>query len=303
LVQLHSIELLKTLYHATAPLWFRASIWEAEATLSNPLLYVVLAGVLFLEWRMPAVRQQRPLSTGLCQDFFWFLGDRIIWLGALALTSHSIRLFYQAHLSFLTVDIVHHLPRAVRIVFALLLFDFFDWGRHYLKHKTWWLWAFHSVHHSQREMNIFTDARVHVLERAINMALLFIPLSMFQVGVPTDFYIAIGLTWYRMIYHANIRTNFGPLKYVLVTPQFHRIHHSSDLRHADTNFGVIFTFWDRLFGTHWDDHDEYPRTGITDDRFPFEQSSKFAVLGNWVRQTAYPLFALFRHVRPAASGE
>ncbi len=148
-------------------------------------------------------------------------------------------------------------------------------------------------------MNFFTDFRVHGLERALNLMLLVVPLSMFQVGAPTDFYIAIALNWYRAVYHANIRTNFGLLKYVLVTPQFHRVHHSGEPQHADMNFGLMFTFWDRLFGTHWDDYEEYPRTGIADGRFPFEQSSKSTVIGNWVSQTAYPLLALFREAAAA----
>src|SRR5437764_1317191 len=104
---------------------------------------------------------------------------------------------------------------------AVLLIDLLDWARHYAKHRIWWLWIFHAVHHSQREMNLFTDFRVHVVERMINMLLVFIPLRMLQVATPTDFYIAVGLGWYRTLYHANIRTNYGPLKYFMVTPQFH----------------------------------------------------------------------------------
>jgi sterol desaturase/sphingolipid hydroxylase (fatty acid hydroxylase superfamily) len=145
-------------------------------------------------------------------------------------------------------------------------------------------------------MNVFTNFRVHAVEGAINLILLFIPLSVFRVGIPTDFYIAILLEWYRMVYHANIRTNYGPLKHILVTPQFHRIHHSNERRHADANFGVIFTFWDRLFGTHWNNYDEYPSTGVDDEGFPLEQSAGrvSGVASVWAKQTAYPVIALFR---------
>lgn len=156
----------------------------------------------------------------------------------------------------------------------------------------------HAVHHSQRELNLFTDFRVHVCERAINSIFVFIPLFMFQVSMPTDYYIALILGWYRTIYHANIRTNYGPLKYILVTPQFHRLHHSIERRHANSNFGVHFTIWDRLFGTHWNSYDQYPDTGIDDGRFPFEQRSRgIAVVRNWMAQTAYPFVELFRRAR------
>ncbi len=290
----HGTQFLKTLYVATTPNWMRTYVWATERVLSDPLLYIVLGGVLLLEWRMPASERQRPLSAGFRQDLCWFLLDRIVWFGVLAVIGQGVRLFYARYLHFLTLDVVLHLPRAARIAFAILLFDFLDWGRHYIKHKVWWLWVFHAVHHSQREMNLFTDFRVHVIESLINTILIFIPLSMFQVGMPADFYIVVIVEWYRVVYHANIKTNYGVLRHILVTPQFHRIHHSSERRHADMNFGVIFTFWDRLFGTHWDNFDEYPVTGVDDEAFPVEQSATGGVATVWAKQMAYPLLTLYR---------
>src|SRR5262249_51468944 len=61
LVIFDAIHHLKTLYHAAAPFWFQSSVWATEAMLSDPILYAVLAAVLFLEWKMPAIRQQRPV--------------------------------------------------------------------------------------------------------------------------------------------------------------------------------------------------------------------------------------------------
>ena len=287
------------LFQAAIPLLLRSYAWTAERLLLNPLLFAVLTGVFLLERRMPANRHQGLVSKGFWQDGFWFLGDGVLWMGALTLVGEAVRSGYDRHLSFLNIDVALRLPTFARIAFALLLIDFLDWARHYLKHRIWWLWIFHAVHHSQREMNLFTDFRVHVAERLINILLVFIPLRMFHVTTPTDYYIALVLGWYRVIYHANLRTNYGPLKYFLVTPQFHRVHHSVESAHVDTNFGVLFTVWDRLFGTHWTNYDDYPATGIDDSRFPFEQArGGAAVVGNWVAQTIYPFVELVRHARP-----
>src|SRR5687767_9748386 len=105
--------------------------------------------------------------------------------------------------------------------------------------------------------------------------------------MPTDYYLVIFLEWLARVHHANIRTNFGPLRHLLVPPQFHRVPHSIHPRHVDRNFAGVVTFWDRLFGTYWSDSDDYPDTGIDDDRFPFEQRTK-GVVRNWLAQNAYP---------------
>jgi len=303
---LQYIQALKDLHHSGhAPIWLRGLVlvWHeiqfVAEPLLNPWLFIVLAGVMFFEWRMPTVRDQRRLSKGFRLDLFWFLGDRAVWLGALALLSRATASFYHSYLSFLTFDISSRVPLIVRIIFVLLLLDFLWWCVHYLKHRVWWLWIFHAVHHSQTEMNMFTDFRVHAGERALNLILLFIPLNMFDIGTTNVFYLAIVLDWYRVAYHANIRANYGPLKYVLVTPQSHRIHHSVEARHADTNFGSLFTFWDRLFGSQWANYDEYPMTGISDATFPLEQREGSTALGTWLRQTTHPVKQLFTRTQPS----
>jgi sterol desaturase/sphingolipid hydroxylase (fatty acid hydroxylase superfamily) len=70
--------------------------------------------------------------------------------------------------------------------------------------------------------------------------------------------------------HANIKTNLGLFGWVFTSPQFHRVHHSSDPVHAYKNFGVYFSIFDWLFRTGCLDRNVYPETGISDDRFPTE---------------------------------
>ena len=138
-----NVHYLHALYTGITPHWLRSYVWSAEAVFLDPFLYVVLAAVLLLEWRIPADQGQRRLSIGFRQDLFWFVGDRIVWFGAIALVSHAVRLFYQQYLSVLTLDFAIQLPRVVRIALAILVIDFLDWGRHYVKHRVWWLWVFH----------------------------------------------------------------------------------------------------------------------------------------------------------------
>jgi sterol desaturase/sphingolipid hydroxylase (fatty acid hydroxylase superfamily) len=129
------------------------------------------------------------------------------------------------------------------------------------------------VHHSQKELNFFTDFRYHVVEYVVRHTFLVIPFLVLAVEAPTIILFAIFQRWYTRVYHGNIRTNLGPLRYLLVTPQSHRVHHSIEGRHRDRNFGSLFSIWDRLFGTQYRRYDEYPDTGIEDAAFPSKEAA------------------------------
>jgi len=82
---------------------------------------------------------------------------------------------------------------------------------------------------------------------------------------------------------------------VLVTPQSHRVHHSIEGRHSDTNFGSLFSVWDHLFGTQYRRYDEYPDTGIEDAAFPVERSTRIRdLLVTPIVQMAYPFQRILR---------
>jgi len=145
-------------------------------------------------------------------------------------------------------------------------------------------------------MNMFTDLRYHVLEYVIAHTVIFIPMFMLGVSHPNIVLLAFVAKWYRRFYHANIRTNLGWLRYVLVTPQSHRVHHSTAVEHRDLNFGVTFSIWDQMFGTQYRGWDEYPETGVDDETFPYETT--FATLPvQFLTQAAYPFYAIARNIR------
>ena len=134
---------------------------------------------------------------------------------------------------------------------------------------------------------MFTDLRIHPVEHLVALTIRFVPVMVLGLSKPEIFNLALITLWYTRFIHANVRTNLGPLRHVLVTPQFHRIHHSIEPRHRDQNFGVIFSFWDRLFGTVYPGCDEYPATGIADEDFPHETSYR-EILTAPFKQLAYP---------------
>lgn len=265
----------------------------------TPWLYLVMLICFLAERHFPARSEQRFISVGFVQDLVgWFFVNSLLRVALIGAFAASLDALLQTRLSFLQLVPTGVWPPAVALVVGLLVADFLKWLHHWIRHKVPLFWVFHAVHHSQREMNMFTDLRVHLVEYLIALPIVAVPLLMLGVTDITVIWVLILMESYSRIYHANIKADFGVLRYVLVTPQSHRIHHSSDPRHHDKNFAVVFSFWDRLMGTQWHDHTEYPDTGIRDRAFPYEGSTSPAgALRDYARQTIYPFRAIWNASR------
>jgi sterol desaturase/sphingolipid hydroxylase (fatty acid hydroxylase superfamily) len=252
-------------------------------------LWLALGVTLALQRVAPADARQRHVGYSVREDLVWFVYQPFLNAAIVGTYVALIVKLHGYYTPWLAADLTA-LASWVRVVLALVIGDLCLWVQHYLNHKVPIFWRFHAVHHSQRELNFFTDSRYHAIEYVVRHTLLVIPLVFMKIEAPVIMAVVIFRDWYSAFYHGNIRANLGPLRYLLVTPQSHRIHHSIEPRHRDKNFGALFSVWDRLFGQHYAAAGEYPRTGIDDPGFPHAGPASFRalLLGPWV-QMAYPL--------------
>jgi sterol desaturase/sphingolipid hydroxylase (fatty acid hydroxylase superfamily) len=153
----------------------------------------------------------------------------------------------------------------------LLLFDFAGYVLHRAQHGFGWWWKLHALHHSQRQMTLWSDDRNHLLDVLIKDSL-FVSLALLLGVPPAQFVGLVVLTrLLESLSHANVRLSFGGLDRLLVSPRFHRQHHAIGEGHESTgpgslgghNFAVLLPLWDLLFGTARFD-DSYPATGVRD---------------------------------------
>ena len=146
------------------------------------------------------------------------------------------------------------LPLWAKLIFGVLLMDLISaWFIHWIEHKVAWMWKFHSIHHSDRHVDTTTANRHHPGESVFRFV--FTTISVIIIGAPIWLIflyqtLSVVLTQFN---HANIRMpekldSF--LALVFCTPNMHRIHHHYRQPYSDTNYGNIFSFWDRLFGTY-----------------------------------------------------
>ncbi len=152
---------------------------------------------------------------------------------------------------------VNALPFWLKITFAFILKDFIQWNIHRLLHSNRWLWQFHKVHHSVKQMGFAAHLRFHWMENVVYRTIQYIPLAMLGFGI-NDYLLAnlIALV-IGHFNHANINLRLGPLKYLLNNPQMHIWHHAKDLpaNHPNgVNFGISLSIWDYLFRTDYIPH-------------------------------------------------
>jgi len=262
----------------------------------TPVFYMVVGVILLVERLFPADPKQKTFSPALIQDTCWLIIGTMLEATVVVVYIKFLESIYETHLSFLTVEAIRQLPESVCFIWGILFSDFLAWIRHYNFHKLPWLWPFHTIHHSQRTINMFTDLRYHVLEYLVDMTIRIIPMLILTVDTPLIVTFEVFVSWFTKAYHGNIKTNLGWLRYIIVTPQSHRIHHSLEPRHRDKNFGTIFSIWDYMFRTQYRRYDEYPETGLEDTSFPHDQYNHWVdFLLTPLKQMIYPFVALSRY--------
>ena len=144
------------------------------------------------------------------------------------------------------------------LLIYLLAIDFCNYGVHRGQHRFEWWWRLHSLHHSQRQMTMWSDNRNHLLDDLIRDSLMVVIAQLIGIA-PGQFVAIVALTQLSENFqHANLRVWFGPVgERLWVSPRFHRLHHSIGIGHESAgrqtlggaNFGVLLPWWDMLFGT------------------------------------------------------
>ena len=151
-----------------------------------------------------------------------------------------------------TVGWLQALPSVVKIVMALFVVDFVLYWIHRAQHFFDLMWRTHAWHHSIEQMYWFAGFRTSFLHSFIyNIPQVVIPVTLFKLS-PAEAGIgySIGLL-IQFWEHTNLKARVGPLAWLIVTPEYHRIHHSATI-HRGKNLGATFRIWDRWFGTYVD---------------------------------------------------
>ncbi|MBM4180231.1 MAG: sterol desaturase family protein [Betaproteobacteria bacterium] len=151
-------------------------------------------------------------------------------------------------------------PAVLAIPLAVIAMDFVIWLQHVMVHAVPALWRLHRVHHADLDYDVTTGARFHPIEILLSMLIKFATIVVLGPPVVAVVIFEVLLNATAMFNHGNIRLPAGidrVLRWFVVTPDMHRVHHSVEDDECNSNFGFNLPWWDRLFGTYRDQ----PRAG------------------------------------------
>jgi sterol desaturase/sphingolipid hydroxylase (fatty acid hydroxylase superfamily) len=169
-------------------------------------------------------------------------------------------------------------PLLVQGVLAVLIGDLAVYGIHRLQHAVPWLWRFHAVHHSAEELDWLIAFRFHPIDlfllRAASLGSL---VALHMAPGALAIFVAVS-AWQGWLVHANVRLAYGPLRLLVVSPEFHHWHHSAEREAYDKNFASLVAVWDVLFGTVFLPRERRP------ERYGIEEP----VPAGWIGRLLYP---------------
>ncbi len=228
--------------------------------------YLLLIVIMTVNERVWPWRQQALRRPGLGFDVFLVLFNGLglgVVLGAV--TAWGNFGWSAVGLPVWSSPVLITFPWWAQFLVVLVAKDFLEWLVHRLLHRVPWLWEYHKVHHSITTMDWLGNMRFHWMEVIVYRTLLWLPMSLILVEWPVALALAVVSTLIGHLNHANLRLDWGPLRYVLNSPRFHLWHHdAATTAPFGTNFAIIFTCWDWWFGTAY-----FPTEATMPDRIGY----------------------------------
>jgi len=154
----------------------------------------------------------------------------------------------------------YQLSFPLSIILSVVAMDFIIYLQHVLVHAVPALWRLHRVHHADLDYDLTTGARFHTIEIILSMLIKFATITVLGPPVVAVVIFEVILNGMAMFNHGNVRLPCGLdriLRLIIVTPDMHRVHHSTEENEANSNYGFNLSIWDRVFGTYIDQ----PREG------------------------------------------
>lgn len=217
---------------------------------------------IFFPWRKNQAIFRKDFWLDTFYMFFNFFLLNLIILIAL---SNSVENIFKDFLDVFGIAIqnlkileTNALPYGLGLVVFFIVSDFVQWNTHRLLHRVPFLWDFHKVHHSVKEMGFAAHLRYHWMEPVVYKSLLYIPIALIggfeaqDVAIVHFFALTVG-----HINHANLGWDYGPFKYLFNNPKMHIWHHAKELpEHVryGANYGLTLSIWDYLFKTDYIPH-------------------------------------------------
>jgi sterol desaturase/sphingolipid hydroxylase (fatty acid hydroxylase superfamily) len=213
--------------------------------------FIVLGFVFYvIEARWPEDKLQTSWKRESGISGFFLIFNLLVTLRiAESVVLTGVAVFTIMHIPRLSPTLISRQPLLVQLVELAILKDFLMYWSHRMFHEIPFLWRFHAVHHSAKNVNWIDSGREHPLESIISKMTTLLPLVL--LGFPPTIlgpYVGIW-TVFTMLLHSNCTWDYGKFRNFVVSPAFHRWHHASDEPALNKNYSSLLPIWDYLFRT------------------------------------------------------
>ena len=225
---------------------FVGSLTSLQVVTIGPLSLAFIGAILVVERVWPAQRRT-PFARGYRHDLLFTIFNAALVVPLVTALTLAFDEVVRRSVPWIVLPKMGPLPHWGAIVLLLVAVDGCNWFAHLANHRIRMLWRFHELHHSQEDMNVLTVFRTHPLIHVSYLISLVPGLVLLANGSLSLTVLAL----YGAIVafaHSNTRLGFGPLGRIVVSPNFHRIHHQLD-GPQDVNMGFVLTIWDQMFHT------------------------------------------------------
>jgi len=259
----------------------------APISVRDHITMLVVLGITFL---LDLLRRRRRegssayATRGFRTDFIYYLFyyggiyHIFVFVPLYAVMLKAMRTFAP----FLMLDLLKHMNPVLQVVVFVVVADVGGYWVHRLLHANAWLWELHKIHHSQTRLTPLTNYRFHFLDETFRRVLLFIPFQMLGTSLQVALTVNFIMAWLLLLQHSEFDWHYGPIGRIFVSPVFHRWHHAVDAESQNANYGMLFTFWDDLFGTSFRRDTPPEQLGLAGEVMP----------DSFLRQQLIPIFRL-----------
>jgi sterol desaturase/sphingolipid hydroxylase (fatty acid hydroxylase superfamily) len=221
---------------------------------------ILLTAVIFIPLERLLARHpgQKMLRRAWLNDvIYWLVNGQIIHLGLAVLVGGSV-IVASWLVPVAVPTAVAAQPHWLQFLECVIAADLGFYLAHRAFHTVPWLWKIHAIHHSIEELDWLAGARVHPIDQIVTKSVSLLPV--FVLGFSD---VAIGAymllyAWQSVFLHSNVSIKFGPLRWLVASPEFHHWHHSIDAEARDRNFAAHLPLLDAVFGTLYMPRDREP---------------------------------------------
>lgn len=248
-----------------------------------------VAVFLTLEKVFPKYKEQIIMRPEWGTDLFYFCFNHLA-ISAILIFANSHASRFDWAVSASLQETIRSVPVFLQVIVIVICADFVLYWEHRAYHEIKTLWPIHAVHHSIESLDWLAGSRGHFIQVFSERAMVMIPLYLLGADQQAlNIYVAFAALQAVLI-HCNLGISFGPLKYILVTPQFHHWHHSSEKPAIDTNYSAHTVIFDRIFGT----------CHLPDNHWPAEYGTTVRLPRTVIGQTLYPVTAIVKRIKDPA---